>query len=76
MRLNRNGWQDPSEVLVIDQKQYTISELDRKSWAEVFAPPAQRAAPDNIRTVNGFIERWEQPTKSQRPCSAISKTST
>ena len=52
MRLNRNGWQDPSEVLVIDQKQYTISELDRKSWAEVFAPPAQRAAPDNIRTVN------------------------
>ena len=40
MRLNRNGWQDPSEVLVIDQKQYTISELDRKSWAEVFAPPS------------------------------------
>ena len=54
---------DPFEQVTIDGCNYEINELDRKSWAELFAPPVDISPPQDDRVVLMKIEPWEQPTK-------------
>jgi hypothetical protein len=62
----QGGWQDPSEVLVIDETNYSISDLDKKEWAALFLPVVPEQLAQEERAVLLKVESFEQPTKQNK----------
>ena len=47
----------------MDEKKFTITDLDKKDWASVFEVPKEHYAASADREMFAYVEPWEQPTK-------------
>ena len=47
----------------MDDKKFTITDLDKKDWASVFEVPKEHYAASADREMFAYVEPWEHPTK-------------